>query len=115
MLLYIFFQLSFMGLGNHVLLPTGEKRAVADNQIPYHLNCPIDGTQLAERKEYWYTAYDCVTCKISYSVRRLMTESTLQGLARFELANARIKLKMIEEEKGKLLWIIELAEKNSFK
>ena len=98
-----------------VKLPDGTMRNVSDNQVPYHLNCPIDGTQLAERTEYDYTGYDCVTCHTPFSTRtgRISQEKLIEQ-ARFYLGDYRKRLEELEKEKSRLLGILELAEKNSF-
>ena|SRR3989344_8637593 len=99
-----------------VLLPDGERRPIADNQIPYHLKCPIDGTQLAEQIEYDFTGYSCVTCNSFYSVRRgRISQEELDESAKSRLKEAGIRIIQLDDEKGKLLRLLELAEQNSFK
>lgn len=102
-----------MSSNNQVRLPTGRMRGVSDNQIPYHLNCPIDGTQLAERSEYDYTGYDCVTCQTLYSVRKgRINEEELRRQAISHLGESKKRLSQIEIEKSILLTLLELGRKN---
>ena len=104
-----------MGLDQKVRLPSGEMRSIADNQIPYHLNCPIDGTQLAERGEYDYTGYDCVTCRESYSVRKgRISQEELERQARDILKRTVERALELDSERNNLLRILELAKQNSF-
>ena len=104
-----------MAFNRSVLLPDGQRRTLADNQIPYDLDCPIDGTQLAERTEYDYTAYDCITCNALYQVRRgRITQEELERQAESYLKNAVKRVLQLDAERNGLLRIIELAKQNNF-
>jgi hypothetical protein len=95
-----------------VKLPDGTKRHVADNQLPCEFDCPIDGTQLAERTEYDYTAYDCVTCLTPYQVRSgRINEEELRRQAFNHLSRSKTRLAEIEIEKSELLDLLELGQK----
>jgi len=89
---------------------------IPDNWLPYTLNCPIDGTQLAEDIEYTGRTYPCVTCNALYSVRTgKLSQEQLESQARGYLQMTKKRLNEIEQEEKGLLRVLELARQNSFK
>ena len=101
-----------MTSGNQVRLPDGTMRYIADNQRPYHLNCPIDGTQLVETSEYDFNAFSCVTCGTFYQTRRgEIDQDELNRQAIGQLRSAKKRISELGSEKEKLEKLLEIGEK----
>lgn len=104
-----------MGLNQVVKLRDGTEKPIPDNWTPYHLNCPIDGTQLAEDVEYSGRYYSCMTCDLVYSIIvGRITQEQLERQAKGYLRDAQNNLIRLDTEKSKLLRLLELAKQNNF-
>ena len=103
---------------NIVRAADGKKIPIADNWEPCDLHCPIDGTQLAYYPDVTGDGakyYPCVICKAMYSVRSgQISEDDLPKQARIYLDRTKRRLKEVNEEKSRLLKILELAKQNNF-